>query len=141
MLCRSVQLHPWITPTFLFLVQICDVLPVNSLETINPSKLTDISLMAGCRICLHFAQGAPTAQSSQSFISRSCLRSLNSVGAFILFFLASLIGYLLLNVSTCSTYHTPGGALLMEIIRQVTGNVKEQQVCELQRKVFDRVGV
>ncbi len=29
----------------------------------------------------------------------------------------------------------------MEIIRKVTGNVKEQQVCELQQKVFDRVGV
>ncbi len=37
---------------------------------------------------------------------------------------------------TTGAYHTPGGALLMEIIRQVTGNVKEQQVCELQPKVF-----
>ncbi len=119
----------------------CNVLPVNSLETINPLKLTDISPMAGCRICLHFAQGALTAQSSQSFISRSWLRLLNSIGAFLFLFLAFLIGYLLLNLSTCSSDHTPGGALLMEIIRQVTGNVKEQQVCELQQQVLDSAGV
>ncbi len=36
---------------------------------------------------------------------------------------------------------TPGGVLLMEITHQDTGNVEEQQVCELQQKVFDRVGV
>ncbi len=29
----------------------------------------------------------------------------------------------------------------MEIIRKVTGNIKEQQVCELQQKVFDSVAV
>ncbi len=29
----------------------------------------------------------------------------------------------------------------MEIVRLVTVNVKEQQLCELQKKVFDSVGM
>ncbi len=65
--------------------------------------------------------------------------TLHFVVAFLFLFVAFLTGYLLLNLSTCRAFHTLSGALLMEMIGEVTGN--EQQVCELQQKVFDLVAV